>query len=69
MAAAIITPARLGLGLADVERHHRLAAADGHLLREAVEPRFAAGARGVAPELGPERRVGEQPLQQPGREV
>jgi hypothetical protein len=59
--------ARLRLAL--VERHHRLARAHRHLLRELVEAGLAAGARRVAPELGAERRVAEQPLDQLGRDV
>jgi hypothetical protein len=59
--------ARLRLAL--VERHHRLAGAHRHLVGELVEPRLAARARRVAPELGPERRVAEQALDQLGRDV
>ena len=51
--------ARLRLAL--VEGHHRLAGADRHLVRQLVEPRLAARARRVAPELAsgtPGRRAG-----------
>ena len=50
--------------LADVERVHRLAGAELHLLGQALEPRLAARTRRVAPEAVAERRVGEQPLDQ-----
>ena len=50
--------------LADVERVHRLARAQPHLLGEALEPRLAARARRVAAEAVAERRVREQPLDQ-----
>ena len=53
-----------GARLADVERVHRLARAEPHLLGEALEPGLAARARRVAPEAVAERRVREQPLDQ-----
>ena len=56
-----------GARLADVERVHRLARADLHLLGEALEPGLAAGERGVAAEAVAERRIGEQALDQLAR--
>jgi hypothetical protein len=53
-----------GLRLADVERHHRLAGAERHLVGQLVQAGVAARGGRVAPELRPERRVGEQPLDQ-----
>ena len=69
MAAAIITPARLDLDSRMSSVCIALPPPSGHLLREAVEPRLAAGARRVAAEPRAERRVGEQALEQPGGDV
>ena len=62
-------PGQARLRLALVERHHRLAGADRHLVRELVEARLAARARRVPAELRAELRVAEQPLDQLGRDV
>ncbi len=48
--------------LAHVQRVHRLARAELHLLGQAVEPGLPARERGIAAEPVAERRVGEQPL-------
>ena len=69
MAAAIITPARLDLDSRMSSVCIALPAPTRHLLREPVQPRLAAGARGVAPEARAERRVDEQALDQLGGEV
>jgi hypothetical protein len=56
------------LRLPKLERVHRLATGT-QLPGQFVQPRCAADSRGVAPELGPERRVDEQPLDQLARPV
>ena len=58
-----------GLRLAVLQRHHRLARPERHLVGELVQPGVAARGRGVAPELGAERRVAEQSLDQLGGDV
>ena len=58
-----------GARLADVERVHRLARAELHLLGQALEAGLAAGGRRIAAEAVAERRVREQPLDQLGGDL
>jgi hypothetical protein len=58
-----------GLGLAHVQRQHRLARAERHLVGQVVESRLAARGRRVAPERRAERRIDEQALDQLGGDV
>ncbi len=64
IAAAIIDAGERRARLAHVQRVHRLARADRHLVGEAVQPRLAAGRRRVAAEAVAEARIGEQSLDQ-----
>ena len=62
-------PGKAGARLADLERLHRLAGAERHVLGELVETGRPARCRGVAAELRAKGRIGEQPLDDAGRRV